>query len=61
MTRTRQADSHRIYRSLEALRERWADVMLEALKNEGHVYLSTDEYYKLKGDLMQLLIGRIRT
>lgn len=50
---------HEVYKITEELREKWADIMLHALKENGHVYLDEDAYYKLKGDLMQLLIGRI--
>lgn len=52
--------SQQAYRIVESAREHWADIMLDALKQNGHVYLSADEYYKLKGELMQLLIGRVR-
>ena len=48
------------YRLVEGIREHWAGIMLHALKENGHVYLSEDDYYKLKGQLMQLLIGNIK-
>lgn len=52
-------DCHQVYRLCESLRDQWAEIMLDALKHNGHVYLDEDAYYKLKGDLMQLLIGRV--
>ena len=33
------------YRLCEQLREHWADIMLHALKENGHVYLNQDEYF----------------
>lgn len=53
------SDCHQVYKSLENLREQWADIMLDALKQQGHVHLDEAAYYSLKGDLMQLLIGRM--
>lgn len=52
--------SQQAYRIVESAREHWADIMLDALKQHGHVYLDADDYYKLKGDLMQLLIGKVK-
>lgn len=49
-----------IYRACEELREQWADVMLDALIQNGHVSFTKDEHARLKGDLMQLLIGRMK-
>jgi len=54
------SESQQCYRLAESMREQWADIMLHALKENGHVYLTDDEYYRLKGDLMSLLIGRIK-
>ncbi len=51
--------SQRIYKLTEELRAEWADIMLYALKQNGHVYLSEDAYYKLKGELMQILVGKV--
>ncbi len=48
------------YRLVEELREHWAEIMLHALKESGHVYLDSDAFAKLKGDLMQLLIGQVK-
>jgi hypothetical protein len=48
------------YRLVESLREHWAEIMLHALTENGHVYLDKDDLYKLKGELMQLLIGRVK-
>lgn len=52
--------SQQAYKLVEAVREHWADIMLHALRENGHVYLGTDEWYALKGELMQLLIGKVR-
>lgn len=52
--------AHESYRLVESLREHWAEIMLHALKENGHVYLSDNDWYKLKGDLMQFLIGNVR-
>lgn len=48
------------FKLVESVREHWADIMLNALIQNGHVSLSDDEVYKLKGELMQLLIGRVK-
>ena len=48
------------FKIVESLREHWADIMLHALRENGHVYLDGDDLYKLKGELMQLLIGRVK-
>lgn len=52
--------SQQSYKLVESLRDQWAEIMLHALKEHGHVYLDDTAYYKLKGDLMQLLIGQVR-
>ena len=49
----------RAFRLRESLREECAGIMLDALKKDGGVYLSDDEYYRLKDQLMTLLIGRL--
>lgn len=48
------------FRMVENIREHWAEIMLHALKENGHVYLSEDEYYTLKGEIMQVLTGRVK-
>lgn len=52
--------AQRSYKIVEELREHWADIMIDALKAYGHVCLDENAYYKLKSDLMQLLIGRVQ-
>ena len=52
--------SHVVFQMQESLREEWADLMLLALKENGHVYLSNDEYHNLKEKIMQLLIAQVR-
>ena len=52
--------SEQSYKLVESIREHWAEIMLHALTENGHVYLSDDDRYKLKGELMQLLIGSVK-
>jgi len=58
--KTRLPRMQESYRLVEALRDHWADIMLHALKQEGHVYLDENEYCKLKSELMQIFIGNIK-
>ena len=53
-------NAQKSYQLVEAIREHYAEIMIDALKQNGHVYLDEEAYYKLKGDLMQLLIGRVK-
>lgn len=48
------------FKLVESVREHWADIMLHALTENGHVHLDRDDFYKLKGELMQLLIGKVK-
>lgn len=52
--------SNESFRLVETIREHWAEIMLHALKENGHVYLNSDDYYCLKGEIMQILTGKIK-
>lgn len=48
------------YRLKEALLAHLAEVMLQALKDDGGIYPTEKEYYELKEAFMSVLQGKLR-
>ena len=57
MSGTVNAMTDGIHRMKEQLLERYADIMLLALRKEAGVLLTTDEYYKAKEKVMDAIKG----
>lgn len=52
--------NHAIFATVQELRERLIDIMLDALEKEGGVYLSKDQRNRLSNELDHALMGNIQ-